>query len=131
MEVNQELIDVGPIDEATDQRSFFERAIQSKVAIQSGETIVLGGLISETVNNSSGGIPVFYRIPVVGALFGGVNNDTDRTELLVLITPRIIRDNQEAKQVTKELKQRMQQVIPFVDFTVQPDLDERATIKLE
>ncbi|MEE4379666.1 MAG: type II secretion system secretin GspD, partial [Candidatus Competibacteraceae bacterium] len=120
MDVNQEVISVGPIDEATGQRSFFERTVQSKVAIQSGESIVLGGLISESVNDSSGGIPVLYKIPVVGPLFGGVNNETDRTELLVLITPRIIRDNQEAKQVTKELKQRMKEIEPFIDFTFEP-----------
>jgi general secretion pathway protein D len=131
MDVNQELIDVGVEDEITGQASFFERSIQSKVAIQSGESIVLGGLISENVSNSSGGIPVLHRIPLIGAAFGGVNNDTDRTELLVLISPRIIRDNQEAKQVTEELKRRMQQVIPFIDFTAQPDLDESPTINLE
>lgn len=131
MDVNQEVIDVGPIDAATQQRSFFERSVKSKVAVQSGQTIVLGGLISESVTNDRGGIPVLYKIPFIGPLFGRVEDSTDRTELIILITPRIIRDSGEAQQATEELKQRMKEVVPFMDLTFKSHLDESDNRRLQ
>lgn len=126
MEIAQEVTDVGEIDAATGQRSFLTREVQSIVAIQSGETIVLGGLISETRRSSQGGIPVLYKVPVIGPLFGRTSEETNRTELLVLITPQVARDNREALQVTEELKQRMRTVVPFVEehFEKQPVMIE-------
>lgn len=115
MEIAQEVTDVGEIDAATGQRSFLTREVQSRVAVQSGESIVLGGLISETRRSTQGGIPVLYKVPVIGPLFGRTSDETNRTELLVLITPQVARDNREALQVTDELKQRMRTVVPFVE----------------
>jgi general secretion pathway protein D len=115
MDIAQEVTDVGDIDAATGQRSFLTREVQSRVAIQSGETIVLGGLISESRRSVESGIPVLYKVPVIGPLFGRTTNETNRTELLVLITPQVARDNREALQVTEELKQRMRTVAPFVE----------------
>lgn len=115
MDISQEVTNVGDIDEATGQRSFFTRAVQSRVAVESGESIVLGGLISERRTSTESGIPVLYKVPVIGPLFGRTVDETDRTELLVLITPQVARDNREAIQVTDELKQRMRTVAPFVD----------------
>ncbi len=115
MDISQEVTDVGEIDAATGQRTFLTREVQSRVAIQSGETIVLGGLISENRTFNRSGIPVLYKVPVIGPLFGRTVDETNRTELLVLITPQVARDNQEALQVTDELKQRMRTVVPFVE----------------
>jgi general secretion pathway protein D len=130
LDVSQEVIDVGPPDEGvTDQRSFFERSIKSKVAVQSGETIVLGGLIRESIRDSRGGIPVLYKIPYIGSLFGNVNDETDRTELIVLITPRLIRDRREAQQATEELKQRMKEVVPFIDLSLKNDPNGSGTLR--
>ena len=83
------------------------------MAIQSGASIVLGGLISETKRDDERGIPVLYKIPVVGPLFGTVEDNSDRTELLVLITPRVIQDGLEADRVTEELKRRMKTIEPL------------------
>lgn len=116
MQILQQVIDVGQeIDAATGQRSFFTRRLNSKVAVQTGQTIVLGGLISETKRNDKSGIPVLYKLPVLGPLFGSTDNNSDRTELLVLITPRVIQDSAEAKRVTDELKRRMKAIEPFIN----------------
>lgn len=115
LEISQEVIDVGDIDAATGQRSFFERSVTSKVAVQSGQSIVLGGLIRERVSDSQGGIPILYKVPIIGPLFGQTDDDSARTELLILITPQIVRDNQEALKVTEELKRRMEGVQPLMD----------------
>lgn len=115
MDVVQEVTDVGEIDQATGQRAFLTREVKSKVAVQSGETIVLGGLISETQRDSRGGVPILYKTPVIGPLFGTTVNEGQRTELLIVITPQVARDNQEAIQVTEELKERMRGVVPFME----------------
>ena len=118
MLVNQAVTDVGAIDEATGQRAFLQRQIGSKVAIRSGETLVLGGLIRDNTTSGSAGIPVLHDIPVLGALFGSKSANDRRTELLVIITPRVVRSDQDAREVSAELKERMQSFIGHVPFGV-------------
>jgi general secretion pathway protein D len=115
MEISQELTEVGEIDQATGQRSFLQRAINSSVVVQSGQGIVLGGLISETASSSQSGVPGLYKLPIVGPLFGSTEDRTRRTELIVLITPKVVRNSLEAQQVTNELRQRMRGLTPLPD----------------
>ncbi|MCC9001649.1 MAG: type II secretion system secretin GspD [Candidatus Competibacter sp.] len=114
MEVKQQVIDVGLIDAATGQRSFLERTVTSKVVVKSGQTLVMGGLIRDKSTNSQGGLPVLYKIPVLGALFGNTIKENNRTELVVLITPRVVRNSQEAEQVTEEIKRKMREIAPMI-----------------
>jgi len=107
MEVNQEVTDPGEIDNATGQRTFLQRVVDSTVAVQSGQTVVLGGLIRENKTVTDSGIPVLHQIPVVGNLFGSTDDLTRRTELIVLITPLIVRDPAEARQVTEDLRNKL------------------------
>jgi len=121
MEIKQEVIDVGPLVDvstagsvASQQRAFLQRSVTSKVAIKSGQTVVLGGLIRDNRSEGQSGFPVLYQIPVLGALFGKTEEVVDRTELIVLITPRVVRDSQEAEQVTEEIKRKMQEIAPLL-----------------
>lgn len=116
MLVNQAVTDVGAIDDATGQRAFLQRQIGSKVAIRSGETLVLGGLIRDNRTNGSAGVPLLHDIPVLGALFGTKNVNDKRTELLVIITPRVVRSDQDAREVSAELRDRMQSFIGHQPF---------------
>lgn len=116
MLVNQAVTDVGAIDDATGQRAFLQRQIGSKVAIRSGETLVLGGLIRDNRTNGSSGVPVLHDIPVLGALFGTKNLNNNRTELLVIITPRVVRSDQDAREVSAELRDRMKSFIGHQPF---------------
>ena len=77
-----------------------------------GETIVLGGLIQDTETNAESGIPVLRRIPFFGKLFGQTRDEVRRTELLVMITPRVIRNRNEAKEVTEEFKRKLRGITP-------------------
>ncbi len=115
LNISQDVTDVGPVDPATKQTTFLARKISSKVAVQSGQTIVLGGLIKQNQTNSSGGIPGLYKLPVIGALFGNKNKHFDRTELVVLLTPIVMQNNEEAAQVANEIKQRMKGIVPVED----------------
>jgi general secretion pathway protein D len=107
MQINQAVTDVGQIDTATSQRSFLQRQIVSKVAVRSGETLVLGGLIRDNDTTGKSGIPLLSEIPVVGALFGTQTRNASRTELLVVITPRVVRSDADAREVGAELRERM------------------------
>ncbi len=90
-----------------------QRQISSTVAVQSGETIALGGLIQDNQTNSRSGVPFLSRLPIIGPLFGTRDHTKDRTELLVLLTPRVIRGVAEARAVTDEMRRRLQSVAPL------------------
>jgi general secretion pathway protein D len=107
LELSQEVTTVGNATPPSNNLSFFQRSIQTNVAVQTGQTIVLGGLIRDTKINGKRGVPILYDMPVIGGLFGSTTTSTDRTELIVLITPRVVRDQAEARQVTEELKQKL------------------------
>lgn len=107
MDVSQSISDVGEIDDATGQRSFRERTIQSRVAVRSTESVVLGGLISERGDNAESGIPLLHTLPIVGPLFGSTLKESRRTELLVIITPRAIYNESELREVSDEMRSRI------------------------
>jgi general secretion pathway protein D len=113
MEVEQEVSQApstGGIDRLTPRIS--KRQISSTVAVNSGDTIILGGLIQEERDLSEEGIPWFHKVPVMGALFGTKTDNQKRTELIVLITPRAISNSTAALQVTEEYRRRLQKLIP-------------------
>ena len=108
LDVNQAITDVGEEDSATGQRAFNQRQVVSRVSVRSGETIVLGGLIRDNKTRGKQGIPVLHDLPVVGNLFGATTVSTVRTELLVMITPRVIRSEQDVRDIGSEIRNRMQ-----------------------
>ena len=104
MDIAQSVTDVGPIDSATGQRAFNERNIVSRVAVRSNESVVLGGLIRENASNDSSGVPILHKLPVIGPIFGTVNQEDRRTELLVIITPRALYNESELREVSREMR---------------------------
>jgi general secretion pathway protein D len=107
LEIEQEVSDVAPAAEPTVTPTIFRRTIQTTVAVQSGESVALGGLISDTSRHSRSGVPILASIPILGALFSATNIETERTELLVLLTPTVVRDQRDARLVTDEMRRRM------------------------
>lgn len=112
MQLSQSVTDVGQIDVATGQRSFLQRQFSSKVAVRSGEALVLGGLIRDNSTTGKSGLPGLQDIPLFGSLFGATNSSVNRTELLVIITPRVVRTEQDVRQLGQELKDRMKGLYP-------------------
>jgi general secretion pathway protein D len=84
-----------------------QRRIESSVAVNTGETIALGGLIQDHQTNTVTGIPVLSNIPILGNLFKTTDNEHDRTELLVLLSPKVIKNTSDARLATNELRQRL------------------------
>lgn len=107
MSVNQTVTDVGAADEVTQQRSFLQRQVNSRVAVRSGESIVMGGLIQENSSTARSGVPFLHDVPVIGNLFGSTKKDGVRTELIVVITPRVVRTDVDVREVTQNLREQM------------------------
>jgi general secretion pathway protein D len=108
MDVLQEVSDVvSTTTSEIDSPTIQQRQIQSTVAVQSGQTIALGGLIVDDAQDGYSGVPVLSSIPIFGNLFKTTTESKLRQELLVLITPRVVRDQGEAQDVTEELRRRL------------------------
>jgi general secretion pathway protein D len=108
LDVDQSVVDVGAVATGFKENvSFNQRQIISKVAVRSGETIVLGGLIRDSKRRSKSGVPLLQDIPLLGGLFRSSGELTARTELVVMLTPRVIRTGQDIRQVGAELRDRM------------------------
>lgn len=110
MDIQQEVTDVGAQDEVTRQRSFLKRTVESSVAIQSGDTIILGGLIQDSQNDSDGGVPYLHKLPIIGPLFGTKGENGLRTELLVTISPRAVTQYKDFERIGQEFQQKMRGV---------------------
>jgi general secretion pathway protein D len=90
-----------------------QRDVATQVAVQSGQTVLLGGLITQNNTVSNAGVPFLSDIPVVGRLFGTTTKNRNRTELIVLITPKVIRGSEDAKQVTDDYKSKFESLQPL------------------
>ena len=110
MQLNQTITDVGQIDVATGQRTFLQRQIGSKVAVRSGETLVLGGLIRDNTTSGKSGLPGLQDIPLFGNLFGATTVSTNRAELVVIITPQVVRSDQDIRELTSNTRERLKEL---------------------
>jgi general secretion pathway protein D len=109
LDVAQEVSGVqnGVTTAGIDSPTFSERAVTSRVAIADGETIGLAGLISDNDSHANSGIPFLKNIPLLGDLVSNQNNARTRTELLVLITPHVIRTQNDADALTADLREEL------------------------
>ncbi len=108
LDVSQEVSDVSSTTTSgIDSPTILQRQVNTTVAVDSGETVVLGGLIRENHRNASSGFPLLRDIPGVGLLFGAQTLSKDRTELIVLITPTAVTGRDQARAATRELRRRM------------------------
>jgi general secretion pathway protein D len=83
------------------------RSVQTVVGVQSGQTMIMGGLIGETKQNNSQGLPLLSRIPIIGGLFGNQTLTNNRTELIMFITPRVVENEIDIRNVIDDLRRRM------------------------
>jgi len=89
------------------------RRVKTEAAVQSGDTIMLAGLINDSTSDGSAGVPLLSKLPVVGALFGQKTQDKTRNEVIVLLTPTIVRNPQEARDLTDEYGQKFKAMQPL------------------
>ena len=129
LDILQQVTDVGEIDTATQQRNFLARQIQTRVAVRSGEPIVLGGVISENESAGNRGVPGLRDIPLLGALFSTSENTNARTELLVMLTPRVLEDDDALRSASAEMRDRLRSLTTQTNLTPLPQLEPRQRVE--
>jgi len=95
--------------------SIGKSSVNSTIVVQDNDTIAIGGFIRENKELDRSRLPLLGRIPGVGVLFGNTTNSSSRTELIVLITPHVIRTREEADSTTEELKARLREVQKLIN----------------
>ena len=88
--------------------TFSTRNVETKLTLAHGSTVMLAGLISSQDTRSESGVPLLKDIPVVGALFKNDQRTSERTELVILITPYVISDDTDARAVTDAFRTRLE-----------------------
>ncbi len=95
------------------------KSVTSQVAVQSGQTIFLGGLIAEQNDRGRSGVPYLNRVPVIGALFGSRSVAKTRSETLVMITPTVLENAREMENISNEMRDEFSRVPPLHISTLQ------------
>jgi general secretion pathway protein D len=110
MEIEQEVSTVdepGSGGSRLDSPTFSTRNITSSVAVRSNQAVVLGGLIQNERQDGNQGVPGLYNLPFAGPLFGQRSKSSTRTELVVVLTPKVIASDQDAEAVTRDFRNKV------------------------
>jgi general secretion pathway protein D len=96
--------------------SISQQVVQTQITTEDGATIAIGGVIGETTVISTVGIPFLDRIPYLGWVFGNKNYTHERSELLLFMTPHVIRDMTELLEASEELRGQMKKLQKYIKF---------------
>jgi general secretion pathway protein D len=107
LDIEQEISNVSPTSNGTLTPTITQRRVKSSIAVTSGQTVLLAGLISETENKQRQGIPVLDSLPGVGDAFSNQTTTRSRTELILFIRPTMIRDPLDAHVIAEEMRSKM------------------------
>jgi general secretion pathway protein D len=109
MVVNQQVSapEAPPLGASDASTSFSNRSISTQMTVQDGDTVAIGGIITEKRGDTSGGVPFLHRLPVVGAAFGAKSYTNSRVELIIFLTPRVIYDASQVVDASDEIKDRL------------------------
>lgn len=84
-----------------------KRVAKTTMVVKDNQTLVVGGLIQETHNNSRSGLPWLSKIPIIGYLFGKTSASVKKTELVLLITPHVVNNVEEGELLTNQARDRV------------------------
>lgn len=121
MDITQDVSRPGPRDpdiSTSGNPPINNKTVTSQVAVQSGQTIFLGGLISEQSAQGRTGVPFLSRIPGIGMLFGSRTDSTFRNETIVMITPTVIESTEDLKSVSDDIRKEFMKVPPIESATL-------------
>lgn len=114
MDIQQQVSDASKLLDSNGNPSISTRSVSTQVAVQSGQTVLLGGLIKQNEADSQSRVPWLGQVPGLGWLFSDTQRSHARTELIVLITPKVVSDASTARQVMDEYRQQLQLLRPDV-----------------
>ncbi|MEJ5365504.1 MAG: type II secretion system secretin GspD [Desulfosoma sp.] len=108
MDISQEVSQPGEKDPDLKTTSIISRVAETSLVVQDGQMIVIGGLMRNRDSVSRSGIPGLRNVPLLKYVFGSEGKENSKTELIILITPRVVRDRREAEAVTQEFSKKVQ-----------------------
>ncbi|MBC8439035.1 MAG: type II secretion system secretin GspD [Deltaproteobacteria bacterium] len=115
LDLTQEVSEKGTFDTQLNNYSILTRKATTSLVVEDKQTIFIGGLMRETTSVSDAGVPFLKDIPVLGYFFKKETQESQKTELIFLITPHVIRSRSEADLITKEFTQKISQVKELID----------------
>jgi general secretion pathway protein D len=107
LDIEQEISSVAAGSTGSLTPTISQRRVKSSIAVASGQTVLLAGLISETENKQRQGIPLLDQIPGMGDAFSHQTNTRARTELILFIRPTVVRDPVDAHVIAEEMRTKM------------------------
>jgi general secretion pathway protein D len=107
LDVEQEISNVAAGSAGSLTPTVSQRRVKSSIAVASGQTVLLAGLISERADKARTGLPIVDQLPL-GDLWGNTNKTKQRTELIIFIRPQIIRDGVDAMRIAEEMRTKLQ-----------------------
>ncbi|WP_417472341.1 type II secretion system secretin GspD [Luteimonas mephitis] len=113
LDIVQEVSTPGNVPDKNGNVRVDTRKLKTEAAVRSGDTVMLAGLIRDEVGRGSSGFPGLSRIPIIGGLFGQQKSSTGRSEVIILLTPVIIRSAEEAADLTDEYSRRFRAMEPL------------------
>lgn len=113
LDIVQEVSSPGDVADDNGNVRINTRRMKTEAAVQAGDTVMLAGLMSDQNERGSTGFPGLSRLPVIGGLFGQQRTRNERTEVIILLTPTIVRDPLEARRLTDEYSRRFQALEPL------------------
>jgi general secretion pathway protein D len=113
LEIEQEVSSVVKTTSSSiDSPTIQQRRVKTTVVVNDGEVLALGGMIQNQVSKTSNQIPLLGDLPGIGAMFSNKDNSVNKTELIILITPRVVRNGAESRLVTEEYRRKMNVYMP-------------------
>src|SRR5262249_8264690 len=112
LQVRQEVSDVAQQSfGTTNSPSFTTREAETTMVVQDGSTVIIGGIIDDAISGVRTGVPYLMDVPVLGRFFRQDSDTTTRTELLITITPYVIHNREEARDVTDDFSSRIEGLV--------------------
>jgi general secretion pathway protein D len=108
MEIEQEISNVANSANPTLTPTISQRRVHSTIAVTSGQTVLLGGLIADQTQKTKSGLPILNEIPVIGNIFGNTSGQKQRTEIIMFIRPQLVRNSLDARQVAEDFRSSLQ-----------------------
>jgi general secretion pathway protein D len=131
--IDQPALQVGSGDDTStviNSPTFITRKAETTVVVQSGETVVIAGIIDEKETTSESGVPFLKDLPFFGQFFRDQSSEISRTELVILITPYVVRDREEARLVSEDYKERVEYLMGEPNLFGPKDLGGSHTVIL-
>jgi general secretion pathway protein D len=111
MDISQEVSKAQPITaNGIQSPTITNRKAETSVVVQNGKTVVIGGIIANDGTTTQSGIPYLSKIPLLGYLFSNTSDSNTKRELIIMLTPHVIKDIGEAGAITEEYRSKMTEI---------------------